>query len=187
MLYISSVGRPGPITGRKIILVALLTCNGTFYRPLLHSGQTQHSFFIMDPADMLSITFIQNDAMDNFVNAYNRLALPEFGPFSILKNTHVVLKLWRTFGFKGRRNIWSNPTTFAFCLGYNSITFFQTWPTQCTVHVYFPWIFCQFAYGCANSFILILWVIGTDVTEKDTKIMVWYANKNLGCNNTFHF
>ena len=34
MLYISSVGRYGPIMGRKIILVALLTCNGTFYRPL---------------------------------------------------------------------------------------------------------------------------------------------------------
>ena len=34
MLYISSVGRYGPIRGRKIILVALLTCNGTFYRPL---------------------------------------------------------------------------------------------------------------------------------------------------------
>ena len=73
----------------------------------------------MDPADMLSITFLQNDAMDNFVNVHNRLALPEFGPFSILKNTHVVLKLWRIFGFKDRRNILSKTTTFDFCKGYN--------------------------------------------------------------------
>ena len=75
---------------------------------------------------MLSITFSQNDAMDNFVNAHNRLALPEFGPFSILKNTHVVLKLWRIFGFKDRRNILSKTTTFDFCIGYNSLTFFNT-------------------------------------------------------------
>ena len=191
---------------------------------------------------MLCISFLQNDAMDNFVNAHNRLALPEFGPFSILKNTHVVLKLWRIFGFKDRRNILSKTTTFDFCIGYNSLTFFNTlrprqngrhfpddilkwiflnenvwisieiplkfvpkgqinnipalvqimawrrpgdkplsepmmvsllthicvtrpqWvktcPTQCTVHVYLPWVFCQIACGCANSFILILWVMG---------------------------
>ena len=82
---------------------------------------------------MFSITFLQNDAMDNFVNAHNGLALPEFGPFSILKNTHVVLKLWRIFGFKDRRNILSKTTTFHFCIGYNSITFFKTCQTQCTV------------------------------------------------------
>ena len=203
---------------------------------------------------MLSITFLQNDAVDHFVNAHNRLAFPEFGPFSILKNTHVVLKLWRIFGFKDRRTILSKTTTFDFCIGYNSLTFFNTlrprqngrhfpddilkwiflnknvwisieiplkfvpkgqinniralvqimawrcpgdkplsepmmvsllthmcvtrpqWvktcPTQCTVHVYLPWVSCQIAFWCPNSFILILWVIGTDVTEKDTK--TWF-------------
>ena len=129
---------------------------------------------------MFSITFLQNDAKDNFVNAHNGLALLEFGPFSILKNIHVILKLWRIFGFKDRRNIMSKTTTFDFCIGYNSMTFFKTCPTQYTVHVYLPWVFCEIAFGCENSFVLILWVIGTDVTEKDTKNMVWYNYKNLG-------
>ena len=135
---------------------------------------------------MFSITFLQNDAMDNFVNAHNGLALPEFGPFSILKNTHVVLKLWRIYGFNDRRSILSKTTTFDFCIGYNSITFFKKCPTQITVQVYLPWVFCQTAYGRANSFIVVSSVIGTDVTEKDTKNMVWYDYKNLGYHNIFH-
>ena len=135
----------------------------------------------MDIADMFSITFLQNDAKDNFVNAHNGLALLEFGPFSIL-----ILKLWRIFGFKDRRNIMSKTTTFDFCIGYNSMTFFKTCPTQYTVHVYLPWVSCEIAFGCENSFVLILWVIGTDVTEKDTKNMVWYNYKNLGYHNNLH-
>ena len=118
---------------------------------------------------------------------HNDLALPEFGPFPILKNTHVVLKLWRIFGFKDRRNFLSKATTFDFCIGYNSITFFKTCPIQCTVHVYLPWVFCEIAFGCANSFILILWAMGTDVTEKDIKNMVWYGYKNLGYHATTFF
>ena len=154
MLYISSIGRYGPITGRKIILVALLTCNGTFYRPLsvqVPFRSVTFIFFTMDTADMFSITFLQNDAKDNFVNAHNGLALLEFGPFSIF-----------------------------------FLKFFKTCPTQYTVHVYLPWVFCEIAFGCENSFVLILWVIGTDVTEKDTKNMVWYNYKNLGYHNNFH-
>ena len=44
---------------------------------------------------MFSITFLQHDAKDNFVNAHNDLALLELGPFSILKNIHVILKNFR--------------------------------------------------------------------------------------------
>ena len=135
---------------------------------------------------MFSITFLQNDAKDNFVNAHNDLALPEFGPFSILKNIHVVLKLWRIFGFKDRRNILSKTTTFDFYIGYNSTTFFQTYPTQCPMHVYLPRVFCEIAFGFVNSFVLILWVIGADVTEKDTKNMAWCNHKNFGYHNIFH-
>ena len=127
-----------------------------------------------------------NDAKDNFVNAHNHSVLSEFGPFSTLKNAYFVLKLWRIFGFKDRRNILSKTTTFDFGIGCNSITFFKTCPTQCTIHVYLPWVFCKIAFGCANSFVLILWVIGTDVTEKDTKNMIWYNYKNLGYHNIFH-
>ena len=93
-------------------------------------------FFTIDTADTFSITFLQNDAKDNFVNAHNHLALSAFGPFSILKNTHVVLKLWRIFGLKDRRNILSQTTTFDFsCIGCNSKALFKTCPTQCTIHI----------------------------------------------------
>ena len=36
------------------------------------------------------ITFLHNDTNDKFVNAHNGLALPEFVPYSILKNIHAV-------------------------------------------------------------------------------------------------
>ena len=153
---------------------------------IFHSGQTQHLVFAIDTADMFSINFLQHDANDNFVNAHNDLALLEFGPYSILKHTHVVLKLRRLFGFKDRRNILSKTTARVFWLGCNSITFFKTCPTHCTAHVYLPWVFCEIAFGCANYCILILWMIGTDVTEKDTKNMAWYNCKNLGYHNVFH-
>ena len=63
---------------------------------------------------MFSINFLQHDANDYFVNAHNDLALPEFGPYSVLKQAHVVLKLRRLFGFKDRRNILSKTTALIF-------------------------------------------------------------------------
>ena len=68
----------------------------------------------MDTADMFPITFLQNDAKDNFVIARNGLAFPEFGPFSILKNTHVVLKLWRIFGLNDSVTFWVRPRHLTF-------------------------------------------------------------------------
>ena len=119
---------------------------------IFHSGQTLHLVFAIDTADMFSIDFLQHDANENFVNAhiYSDLALPEVGPYSILKHTHVVLKLRRLFGYKDRRNILNKTTALVFWLGCNSITFLKTYPVHCTVHVYLPWVFCEIAFGCAN-------------------------------------
>ena len=95
------------------------------------------------------------------MNAHIGLALPEFVPYSILKNIHAVWKLWRLFGFKDRCNILRKNTTLDFCIRHNSIKYFKTWPTQCTVDGYWPCVFCEIAFGCANYVVLILWIIGT--------------------------
>ena len=79
--------------GRKIMSAALLPYSGTFLQSLVCSFSIQvrcNILFTTDTADKFSITFLHNDTNDKFVNAHNGLALPEFVPYSILKNIHAV-------------------------------------------------------------------------------------------------
>ena len=141
--------------GRKIILVAVLTCNGIFCRPCLFiSIQVRRNIYFLLLTLQICYPLLscnKNDASDKFMNAHNDLALPEFGPFYLKKkktNIHVVLIWWRLFGFKHgtvRRDILNKTTALDFCIGWNSIIMpFKTCSTQCTVHV-LPRVFCKSA------------------------------------------